>query len=49
MRNRFDRQLEQLNNELIEMGNLVEHAIQSAVTALSHSARTGSVAGSASG
>lgn len=34
MRNRFDRQLEQLNNELIEMGNLVEHAIQSAVTAL---------------
>lgn len=34
MRNRFDRQLEQLNNELIEMGNLIEHAIQSAVTAL---------------
>lgn len=34
MRNRFERQLEQLNNELIEMGNLVEHAIQSAVTAL---------------
>ena len=34
MRNRFDRQLEQLNNELIEMGSLIEHAIQSAVTAL---------------
>lgn len=34
MRNRFDRQLEQLNNELIEMGNLIEQAIQSAVTAL---------------
>lgn len=34
MRNRFDRQLEQLNNELIEMGNLIEHAIQTAVNAL---------------
>ena len=34
MRNRFDKQLEQLNNELIEMGDLVEHAIQSAVNAL---------------
>lgn len=34
MRNRFDRQLEQLNNELIEMGNLVEQAIQAAVNAL---------------
>ena len=34
MRNRFDRQLEQLNNELIEMGNLIEQAIQSAVNAL---------------
>lgn len=34
MRNRFDRQLEQLNNELIEMGNQIEHAIQSAVNAL---------------
>lgn len=34
MRNRFDRQLEQLNNELIEMGNLIEQAIQNAVTAL---------------
>ena len=34
MRNRFDRQLEQLNNELIEMGNLIEQAIQTAVNAL---------------
>lgn len=34
MRNRFERQLEQLNNELIEMGNQIEHAIQSAVSAL---------------
>ncbi len=34
MRNRFDRQLEQLNNELIEMGNLIEQAIQMAVNAL---------------
>lgn len=34
MRNRFDRQLELLNNELIEMGNLIEQAIQIAVTAL---------------
>ena len=34
MRNRFEKQLEQLNNELIEMGNMIEHAIQSAVTAL---------------
>lgn len=34
MRNRFDRQLEQLNNELIKMGNLIEQAIQTAVNAL---------------
>ncbi len=34
MRNRFEKQLEQLNNELIEMGDMIEHAIQSAVTAL---------------
>lgn len=34
MRNRFDRQLGQLNNELIEMGNLIEQAIQTAVHAL---------------
>ena len=34
MRNRFDRQLEQLNNELIEMGNLIEQAIQMSVNAL---------------
>lgn len=34
MRNRFDRQLEQLNNALIEMGNMIEQAIQNAVTAL---------------
>ncbi len=34
MRNRFDRQLELLNNELIEMGSLIEQAIQAAVNAL---------------
>ena len=33
MRNRFERQLEKLNHALIEMGNMIEHAIQSAVTA----------------
>ena len=34
MRNRFDRQLTQLNNELIEMGNLIEQAIEMAISAL---------------
>lgn len=34
MRNRFDTQLEQLNNELIEMGALIERSIESAVTAI---------------
>lgn len=34
MRNRFDRQLERLNNELIHMGTLIEHAIEMAVAAL---------------
>lgn len=34
MRNRFDRQLEQLNSELINMGNLIEQAIESAVAGL---------------
>lgn len=34
MRNRFDKQLEQLNNELIEMGSLIEHAIEIAVSGL---------------
>ncbi|MEG0962094.1 MAG: phosphate signaling complex protein PhoU [Lachnospiraceae bacterium] len=34
MRNRFDKQLEQLNNELIKMGSLIEQAIQAAVNAL---------------
>lgn len=34
MRNRFDRQLEILNNELIEMGGLIEESIQNAVVAL---------------
>jgi phosphate transport system protein len=34
MRNRFDSQLEQLNNELMEMGTLIENAICSAVRAL---------------
>lgn len=34
MRNRFDRQLEQLNNDMIEMGNMIEKAISEAVVAL---------------
>lgn len=34
MRNRFDRQLEKLNNELIHMGSLIEQAIELAVSAL---------------
>lgn len=34
MRNRFDRQLSTLNNELIEMGNMIEKAIETAVRAL---------------
>ena len=33
MRNRFDRQLEQLNKDLIEMGDDIERAIEMAVTA----------------
>lgn len=34
MRNRFDRQLLDLNNELIQMGSLIEKAIEMAITAL---------------
>ena len=34
MRNRFDQELEQLNNELIEMGALIERAIGDASRAL---------------
>lgn len=34
MRNRFDRQLEELNNELITMGSLIEQEIEMAVSAL---------------
>ena len=34
MRNRFDRQLIQLNNELIEMGGMIEKAISDTVKAL---------------
>lgn len=34
MRNRFDRQLVQLNNELIEMGGMIEKAISDTVKAL---------------
>ena len=33
-RNRFDSQLERLNNELIEMGSLIEQAIEIAIRAL---------------
>ena len=34
MRNRFDRQLETLNNSLIQMGSLIEQAIEAAVDGL---------------
>lgn len=34
MRNRFDRQLQELNNEMIEMGAMIEAAIEKAVSAL---------------
>lgn len=34
MRSRFDHDLEKLNSELIEMGNLIESSIEAAVTAL---------------
>lgn len=34
MRNRFDRQLVQLNNELIEMGGMIEKAISDTIKAL---------------
>ena len=34
MRSRFDNDLEKLNSELIEMGNLIESSIEAAVTAL---------------
>lgn len=34
MRNRFDRQLLELNNELIEMGSLIEQAIEMGISAL---------------
>ena len=34
MRSRFDEQLELLNKELLEMGALIEHAIESASKAL---------------
>ena len=33
MRNKFDEQLKQLNNEMIEMANMIESAIQNAITA----------------
>ena len=34
MRNKFDEQLELLNDDLIEMGSLVEGSINAAITAL---------------
>ena len=34
MRNRFDRQLKTLNDELIEMGNMIEKSIEKALVAL---------------
>ena len=34
MRNEFDKQLATLNNELIEMGSMIERAIEMAIHAL---------------
>lgn len=34
MRNRFDKELDLLNNEIIEMGNMIETSIENAVKAL---------------
>lgn len=34
MRNKFEQELELLNNDLVEMGNLIESSIEAAVTAL---------------
>lgn len=34
MRNKFDKQMEMLNDELIEMGSLIEQAIEMAINAL---------------
>ena len=34
MRNRFDEQLEQLNNHLLEMGALIERSIENATQAM---------------
>lgn len=34
MRNRFDRQLAELNSDLIQMGSMIEHAIEMAIQAL---------------
>lgn len=34
MRNRFDRQLKQLNDELIDMGSMIEQSIEKSVAAL---------------
>lgn len=34
MRNKFDKELDLLNKELIEMGNLIESSIKAAITAL---------------
>ena len=34
MRNKFEKELELLNDDLIEMGNLIESSIEAAVTAL---------------
>ena len=34
MRNRFDRQLKKLNDELIDMGSMIEKSIEKALVAL---------------
>ena len=36
MRNRFDRQLSTLNDELIEMGSMIEKSIETAIKALAN-------------
>ena len=38
MRNRFDRQLQVLNDELIEMGSLIEQAIEKCINGMNPNA-----------
>ena len=45
MRNRFDLQLKQLNDDIIEMGNMIERAIEMGVYALMYETSASAAAG----